>query len=250
MFSLFQTHFKFGRNQVRCIIMNHNNFKAVFFDLDGTLLYTLPDIARAANRALALNGFPEHPVEAYKGKVGWGLDETLRRALPEELQKTASTASLIEELTVELLREYRRLPYQNTTPYAGIPELLAELQQRSIRLSILSNKEHLLTNTIVTGLFPQVDFEVVQGASDIIPPKPNPQGVKLLLRTVDVLPEEVLYVGDSGIDMDTAVNAGLFPIGVSWGYRPVAELRERGARMLLNSPEELLSLFPDLLLKK
>ncbi|MDZ7793642.1 MAG: HAD family hydrolase [Spirochaetia bacterium] len=224
--------------------MHHYKFKAVFFDMDGTLLYTLPDIARAANRALAVKGFPEHPVEAYRGKVGWGLDETLRRALPEEFQNTAATTSLVEELTVELLREYRRLPYQDTTPYEGIPELLAELQQRSIRLAILSNKEHLLTNTIAAEFFPHVEFMAVQGASDKIPPKPDPQGVQLLLRTVDVLPEEVLYVGDSGIDMDTAVSAGLFPVGVSWGYRPVAELQERGARMLLNAPKELLSLFP------
>ncbi|MFO7730989.1 MAG: HAD family hydrolase [Spirochaetia bacterium] len=224
--------------------MNQYKFKAVFFDLDGTLLYTLPDIAGAANRALAVKGFPEHPVEAYKSKVGWGLDETLRRALPEELQNTASTASMVEELTVELLREYRCLPYQYTTPYAGIPELLEDLRQRSIRLAILSNKEHLLTKTITAELLPQVEFEVVQGASDKIPPKPDPQGVQLLLRTVDVLPEEVLYVGDSGIDMDTAVSSGLFPVGVSWGYRPVAELQERGARMVLNAPEELLSLFP------
>ena len=225
--------------------MSQYKFKSVFFDLDGTLLYTLPDIARAANRALALKGFPEHPVEAYKAKVGWGLDETLRRALPEELQNAASTASLVEELILELLREYRRLPYQYTTPYEGIPELLAELHQRGIRLAILSNKEHLLTKTIVAELFPHVEFEAVQGVSDTILPKPDPQGVQLLLRTLGNLPEDVLYIGDSGIDMDTAVSAGLFPVAVSWGYRPVAELQERGARMVLNSPKELLSLFTD-----
>ena len=224
--------------------MNHYKYKAVFFDLDGTLLYTLPDIARAANWALASKGLPGHPVEAYKGKVGWGLDETLRRALPEELQYTAATASLVKELTVELLHEYRRLPYQYTTPYAGIFELLEELQQRSIGLAILSNKEHFLTKTIVAELFPQIEFAAVQGASEIIPPKPDPRGVQLLLRTLGCLPEDVLYIGDSGIDMDTAVSAGLFPVGVSWGYRPVAELQERGARMVLNSPAELLSLFP------
>ena len=230
--------------------MKHIEFKAVFFDLDGTLLYTLPDIAAAVNHALGTKGLPPRPVEEYKYKVGWGLEETVRRALPEELQSTAAESGMLQELTAELIKEYRRNPYELTTPYAGIPELLDSLQQRNITMSILSNKEHLLTTTIVKELLSPVEFLTVQGVSANIPPKPDPRGVELLLGNTGIPPSEVLYVGDSGVDMDTAVRAGLYPVGVAWGYRPVEELLERGAEVVLHEPKELMGLFPELLLDR
>ena len=152
--------------------MNHLNYKAVFFDLDGTLLYTLPDIARAVNHALRTQGLPVHPVEAFKSKVGWGLAETIRLALPEELQSSAAESGLLDQLIRELINEYRRSPYQLTTPYDGIPEMLEELQRRNIHMAILSNKEHVLTTTIVADLFPHISFLAVQGVADSVPPKP------------------------------------------------------------------------------
>lgn len=220
--------------------MNQWRYKAVIFDLDGTLLYTLPDIARAVNHALRTQGLPVHPVEAFKSKVGWGLDETIRRALPAELQPTAAENGLLDRLIRELLNEYRRAPYELTTPYDGIPEMLEELQRRTIQMAVLSNKEHMLTTTIVADLFSRINFLAVQGVSEAVPPKPDPSGVQRLLTAIGADPEEVAYVGDSGVDMQTAIAAELFPIGVQWGYRLAAELREYGAEMILNKPAELL----------
>ena len=235
--------------------MNHSQYrtaqyKAVFFDLDGTLLYTLPDIARAVNHALQTKGLSPQPVESYKQKVGWGLDETIRLALPTELQNSAAESGLLAELVEELLLEYRRSPYELTRPYDGVPEMLAELQQCGVAVAVLSNKEHVLTSTIVKDLFPQIEFLAVQGVSDSIPPKPATTGVRSLLAAAEAIPGEVLYVGDSGVDMQTAIAAGLYPIGVSWGYRPVAELRGNGAELIIHQPGDLLKLFPDLLLDR
>lgn len=230
--------------------MNHPTYKAVFFDLDGTLLYTLPDIARAVNHALQTRGLPAHPVEAFKSKVGWGLDETIRLALPLELQPTAAESGLLDGLIRELINEYRRAPYELTTPYEGIPALLAELQRRNIQMAVLSNKEHMLTTTIVADLFPGIEFLAVQGVSETVPPKPDPAGVQRLLAETDAASGEVVYVGDSSVDMQTALGAELYPIGVAWGYRPAGELREYGAELILTKPGELLSLFPDLLLDR
>ncbi|MFW5712826.1 MAG: HAD family hydrolase, partial [Spirochaetota bacterium] len=125
--------------------MSHLHYKAVIFDLDGTLLYTLPDIARAVNHALQTKGLPPQPLEAYRQKVGWGLDETIRLALPEELQPSAADSGLLSELVEELISEYRRAPYELTTPYDGVPEMLSELRQRGAAVAVLSNKEHELT---------------------------------------------------------------------------------------------------------
>ncbi len=230
--------------------MSHRHYKTVIFDLDGTLLYTLPDIARAVNHALQTKGLPPQPVEAYRQKVGWGLDETVRLALPEELQPSAAGSGLLRELVDELISEYRRAPYELTTPYDGVPEMLSELRQRGAAVAVLSNKEHELTRTIVRELLPQTDFFAVQGVSGTVPPKPDPTGVRQLLEAAEASPSEVLYVGDSGVDMQTALAAELRPLGVSWGYRPVEELRANGAEAILNRPADLLDMFPDLLLDR
>ena len=230
--------------------MSHRHYTAVIFDLDGTLLYTLPDIARAVNHALQTKGLPPQPVEAYRQKVGWGLDETIRLALPEELQPSAAGSGLLSELVGELISEYRRAPYELTTPYDGVPEMLSELQQRGAAVAVLSNKEHELTTTIVRELLPQIEFFAVQGVSSSVPPKPDPTGVRQLLAAAPASPSEVLYVGDSGVDMQTALAAELHPVGVGWGYRPVEELRAHGAESILNRPADLLDMFPDLLLDR
>lgn len=229
---------------------NRQQYKAVFFDLDGTLLYTLPDIARAVNHALQTKGLPPQPVEAYRQKVGWGLDETVRLALPPELRSSAVESGLLAELVAELLREYRRAPYELTRPYAGVPEMLDELQRSGLSIAVLSNKEHVLTTTIVKDLLPRIRFMAVQGVTEAVPPKPDPTGLRRLLAATEAAPAEVLYVGDSGVDMRTAAAAKLYPIGVSWGYRPVAELKNHGARVILDHPGELLRRFPDLLLDR
>ncbi|MFW6207541.1 MAG: HAD family hydrolase [Spirochaetota bacterium] len=230
--------------------MSHLHYKAVIFDLDGTLLYTLPDIARAVNHALQTKGLPPQPLEAYRQKVGWGLDETIRLALPEELQPSAADSGLLSELVEELISEYRRAPYELTTPYDGVPEMLSELRQRGAAVAVLSNKEHELTTIVVRELLPQIEFFAVQGVSASVPPKPDPTGVRQLLSAAPASPSEVLYVGDSGVDMQTALAAELYPLGVSWGYRPVQELRANGAQSILDRPEQLLDMFPDLLLDR
>jgi phosphoglycolate phosphatase len=216
-------------------------YKAVLFDLDGTLLDTLTDLADATNHALRSLGFPEHPPESFRYFIGDGVEALVQRVLPAERCNTvtmAQCASLMRE-------EYARRWAATSRPYAGIPNLLDALATRGVPMAVLSNKPHEFTNLCVAQLLPAWKFAAVLGAGASFPRKPDPAGAREIARRLGVPPGEVLYLGDTGTDMQMAVAAGMFPVGALWGFRTADELTASGARALIERPLRLLSLLGD-----
>ena len=211
-------------------------FKAVLFDLDGTLLNTLDDLANSMNASLKRFGFPPHPVDDYRNLVGDGLMILVSRALPEDNRDEVT----IDKVASAQWEEYSRNWANKTQPYEGIPELLDALQDRGVTMCVLSNKPDDFTRIIVQKFLSKWKFAVVQGQSPETPVKPNPLGanqiaLKLGLRNVDFL-----YVGDSNTDMRTANAAGMFAVGALWGFRSREELLGSGAKALIERPGDLL----------
>jgi len=225
--------------------MIHTVPSAVIFDLDGTLLDTLRDLADSMNAVLEELGYSAHPVDAYRTFVGEGVLNLVRRALPPDWRERVVRADGFLERCVQAMREQYELRSTLTTaPYPGIPELLASLGERGVYLAVLSNKPDAFTKKLVTRFFGERRFAVVLGARDGVPRKPDPAGAREILRLLGKSPAETLYVGDSGTDMDTAARAGMVSVGVLWGFRSTAELRGHGATRLVSAPHELLELFP------
>ena len=209
--------------------------KAVIFDLDGTLLNTLEDIAGAVNHALGLLGLPLHTVEEFKYFVGNGTDIMLKRALPAD-RRDDGTLETIKPLYVSY---YDKHSDDNTRPYDGIFELLSNLKAREIKLAVTSNKIDCMVDLIVKNYFADT-FDYVTGQSDGVPPKPDITMVKKAMDSLSVLPSECIYVGDSGVDAKTGKNVGAFTVGVKWGFRPESELLDNGADVVISQPIELL----------
>ncbi len=212
--------------------------KLVIFDLDGTLVDTIEDIAACVNGALARYGFSTHDAAAYKRMVGDGFTELIRRALPP----THRTEVLVDELRREAAAAYEAAPVAASRPYPGIHELLAELSSRSIALAVLSNKPDRLAVRVVELLFPSLRFAALRGEGPGFPRKPDPSSALDICRQLGVSPEETLFVGDSAVDMETAHRAGFRSVGAAWGFRGAEELKEAGARHLIERPEALLEL--------
>jgi phosphoglycolate phosphatase len=217
------------------------NYKAVLFDLDGTLLDTLEDIARSMNAVLTNAGFPAHPVEAYRGLIGEGIANLVRRALPER----GVDERTVQQHVSAMIDEYGRRWAEHTRPYPEIPELLHALTVRKFKMAVLSNKMDSFTRDMVKNLLADWQFEEVLGAQPSIPRKPDPTGALLISRQCGVRPEEFLYLGDSNTDMQTAVNAGMYPVGALWGFQMAEQLLAAGAQKLIAKPMELLTLFSD-----
>lgn len=213
--------------------------RAIIFDLDGTLLDTLDDLADSGNAALAALDLPEHPVDAYRYFVGLGVEELVRRMLPEH-RRDSDTLKSAGALLVD---EYKRRWNVKTRPYAGVPELLDALRLRGLPVCVLSNKPQSYTDLTVREFFPGRAFAHVRGARPEVPNKPHPAGALALAAELGLAPGAVVFVGDSATDMKTARGAGMLPVGVLWGFRDEAELVENGARRLIARPAEL----PDLL---
>jgi phosphoglycolate phosphatase len=215
--------------------------RGVVFDLDGTLLDTLEDIADAANAALAERRHPVHPVDAYRYFVGDGAPTLIHRILPE-------SARTPEEEAV-LLRRYKELYGtgwdRKTAPYPGIVEMLGALAARGLHLAVLSNKPQDATTSCVEGFFKGCAFAIVQGQTEEFPKKPDPAGANAIALRCGIGPAEWLYVGDTATDMQTAVGAGMFPVGALWGFRTADELAAHGARKLITHPSELITLLDD-----
>lgn len=214
-------------------------FRAVLFDLDGTLLDTIGDLADSMNSVLRSHALPEHPVESYKLFVGEGVEALVARALPSGMEYGTDMKSLVDEMK----KEYRSRWSARTRPYDGISILLAALADRKIPMSVLSNKPDEFTREMVSYYFPETPFFTVMGARPNVPMKPDPSAALSLCARMGIPPETVLYLGDSGTDMRTAVKAGMFPAGVLWGFRSAEELKENGAKLLINRPEEVLEMF-------
>lgn len=214
-------------------------FRAVLFDLDGTLLDTLQDLAEAMNSVLRRSGFAPHPLEAYKYFVGDGMATLVRRALPETYGNDEATASAC---LVAMKEEYRRRWTEQTRPYPGIPELLTQLAARGIQLSVLSNKPDEFTRLMVERLLPGWQFACVFGERPGVPRKPDPTAALEIAERCRVPVEAFAYLGDTATDMITATAAGMYAIGVLWGFRPAAELTASGARTLIGKPADFLDL--------
>lgn len=213
------------------------SYKVVICDLDGTLLDSLEDLADAANVALNAFGFPEHPVASYRQFVGNGVRVLLQRALPEEARAEETISRCLDIFT----REYRRNWNCKSKPYPGIPELLDWLQEQGLSLAVLSNKPQTFIQEIMDYYFSDWKFEPVYGASEAFPRKPDPAGVSLISKQLAVEPGEVVFLGDSNVDMNTANNAGVTAVGVLWGFRGAEELAGAGADLLLEDPLGLAS---------
>jgi phosphoglycolate phosphatase len=214
-------------------------YRAVIFDLDGTLLDTLEDIAGSVNAILERRGRPLFSVEGCKMLVGDGIDEMVRRAWAPDPVRDED----IHNVIVEFRDEYERRWRSHSRPYPGIPELLTGLAGRGIEMAVLSNKSHPFTERMTLDLLPDFRFAVIRGATPDIPLKPDPSPALMIAEALRVPPSEFVFLGDTKIDMRTARAAGMVPVGALWGFRGAVELLENGASRLLSSPLELLDYF-------
>lgn len=213
-------------------------YEAVLFDLDGTLLDSLKDLADSMNSALKSMGFPIHAVEKYKYFVGDGMYKLILRTIPQDIRDE----SIIKECLAKMNYEYGKRWADTTRPYDGISELLDRLDGMSIKKAVLSNKPHDFTKLIVDKLLSKWRFDVVLGQREGIPKKPDPAAALEIADKLDIPPKKFLYLGDTNTDMKTANAAGMYAVGVLWGFREADELTENGARVLIKSPMDLLDI--------
>jgi phosphoglycolate phosphatase len=213
--------------------------KAIIFDLDGTLLNSLADLANAVNRVMLKHNFPIHEINTYRYFIGDGAKMLITRALPEQNRNE----QLIEECLDEFKKDYENNWHIESTLYPAIPEMLDSLSERGIRLAVLSNKPHEFTLYSVEYFLSEWKFEVVLGQKQDFPKKPDPAGALLIAEKMQLSPAAFCYAGDSGVDMQTASASAMFSIGVLWGYRPAQELQSNGANVLANTPVEILEFF-------
>jgi phosphoglycolate phosphatase len=214
------------------------HFEAVVFDLDGTLLDTLEDIANSANNVLAKHGYPTHPVDDYRDFVGAGVTMLITRLLPDEERDD----DIIRKCVKAFLAQYSRNWNVKTKPYGGVEDTLNALVARHMKLAVLSNKPEEFTQQCVAEFLPYGAFEMVVGHRNRIPPKPHPAGALHIAECLKVPPGHIAYVGDSAIDMETAIAAGMLPVGALWGFGSLKQLQHSGAKSLIERPEEILDL--------
>lgn len=208
--------------------------RAVIFDLDGTLVDSLEDLADCVNTALAASSLPEHPLAPYKYFVGMGLENLIRSAVPKGTPEPVVTA-----VKTRYKEEYSRHWARKSRPYDGIFPMLERLAAMGIPMAVLSNKSRIFTGDFVRRFFPEAPFVTVQGSPDGGTAKPDPAMALAIAAQLDLPPASVAVMGDTRVDMETAVNAGMLPVGVLWGFRPEGELLEHGARIILSRPEDL-----------
>lgn len=210
--------------------------KLIIFDLDGTLLDTVADLATSTNYALIKCGFPIHETAAYRFFIGNGINNLFERALPEG----AKTFENILRIRQHFLEYYGTHNSELTVPYPEIPELLEKIQLSGIKIAVASNKYHQATVELINHFFPEINFVAVFGQRENVPTKPDPTIVYDILTLAKVEKAEVIYVGDSGVDMQTALTAGVEAVGVTWGFRPRSELEEFSPKYIVNNTEDIL----------
>lgn len=213
------------------------NFEAAIFDLDGTLVDSIEDIAESMNKVLSENNYPVHSLDAYKTFVGKGLMNLTRVSLPATVQEEKTVIKCYNRL----LEVYKERCTEKTKPYKGIMPLLDELKSRGLKLAVFSNKADVLTKKIVEILMPGY-FDIVVGMTTEELKKPNPTCALEISEHLGVRPGNIVYLGDSGIDMQTARNAEMYGVGVLWGFRSEEELVSAGADAILSHPLDLLEL--------
>jgi phosphoglycolate phosphatase len=213
-------------------------FRGMIFDLDGTLLDSLEDLAESMNTVLCKVGFPTHDIEKYKYFVGDGMENLVLRALPQQ----NIGEGIVSKCMALMKEEYGNRLTNKTRPYDGIQEVLDELAHRGIKMAVLSNKPDEMIKLIVKRLLPGRHFAAVFGQRNGIPKKPDPCAALEIANFLGIKPDDFLYVGDTNTDMETANAAGMFAVGVLWGFREEEELLESGARALIKKPLDILKL--------
>ena len=214
------------------------NKRLAIFDLDGTLLDTVADLANATNQALAKCGYPTHPTEAYYHFVGNGINKLFARALPQE-ECTEENMLRIREHFIPYYNEHNA---DDSRPYPGIVALLSELQAHGVQLAVASNKYQQATAKLVSHFFPHIPFVAVYGQREGVAIKPDPTIVNDILSLTGISRADTIYIGDSGVDMLTAHNAAVESIGVTWGFRDEEELSAHGANHIVHHAEEIAGL--------
>lgn len=210
----------------------------VIFDLDGTLLDTIADLGTATNYALRKCGYAEHSISSYPQMVGNGITRLIERALPVDERDSE---------TVEKVREYFKEYYNEhntdlTHPYPGIPELLKDLKDAGVKVAVASNKYQAAVEVLIRHYFPDIEWHAVEGQKEGVPTKPDPSIVFEILAKVPTRKSKVLYVGDSGVDMETARRACVDSCGVTWGFRSLKELKDNHADNIANSPADIMTI--------
>jgi phosphoglycolate phosphatase len=211
------------------------DIRGVIFDLDGTLLDSLEDLANACNATLAHFGFPGHATEAYRYFVGDGLLALIQRIIPEENRYHDEIASCMDIFK----QIYGKGWDIKTRPYAGIPEMLQQLRQDKLQLAVLSNKPDAFTRLCVERYFAPDTFAFVHGHREDVPKKPDPTGATEIAALMNLQPRQIVYVGDTATDMQTGSQAGMFTLGVLWGFRERRELEDNGADRIISHPSEI-----------
>lgn len=210
--------------------------KLVIFDLDGTLLNTIADLAAATNYALQTCGYPTHDTDAYRFFVGNGINKLFERALPEG-KRSKENVLKIRSLFVPYYNEHNA---DLSRPYPGIEKLLENLQEKGYLLAVASNKYHEATQKLIKQYFPQIHFVAILGQRENVPAKPDPQIVYEIMEQAQADRKEVVYIGDSCVDMQTGANAGVTTVGVCWGFRPRTELEAYNPSLIAEQAEDIL----------
>lgn len=214
-------------------------YKVCIFDLDGTIADTVESIAHVGNQTLRAFGLPEIPVKDYNFYAGDGADVQVKRMLAAV---PGGDKVDYEEVRTQYRKWFAENPFYHVKPYDGILELLERLKAQGIKIAVLSNKPHGAAVEVVHKIFGQDMFHKIQGQTSEIPRKPSPIGALAVAKEFGALPQECLYCGDTNTDMDTGKAAGMFTIGVTWGFRPRTELEEHHADKIVDQPSEILEL--------
>lgn len=209
--------------------------RGVIFDLDGTLINSLPDISAAMNRSLAKFGLPGFAEDEYKYKVGNGVFKIAERSVGEHTE-------YLQQVLEAYMADYAQNSRVNTYAYKGVADMLLSLMARGIQVCVLSNKDQSDTENVLAYYFPDVRFAAIRGRVEGVPLKPDPTGALLIAQVLNLTPDDFWYVGDTSMDMNCGNAAGMETVGVLWGFRPREELVASGARRLIADPQELLQL--------
>ena len=210
-------------------------YRAVLFDLDGTLLDTLDDLSASSNRVLRANGFPEHPADAYRYFVGDGARNLVIRILPEDRRDDETIEACLQAFRADYGKNWA----VRTRPYDGVPEMLDVVTAMKLPMAVFSNKPDDATNACVSKLLSRWEFRAVLGQREGAPVKPDPAGAIEIAEGVGIPPSEFLYLGDTATDMETAIRAGMFPVGALWGFRTEDELLRAGAAAIAAKPADV-----------